>query len=136
MRPETPVYEARKPDRNGVAVPQLSAAPEWPTLLGRMLDDLTRVLQLELQLAENRIGTSLAAVAGRIVAALVALFAAVFGAVCFIAALILLLHEWMEWWESLAVGGAVILSAGLIAYAALAKRPVPSKTAPSASLRT
>ena len=131
MRPATPPeLEARKIDGNGVASAWVAVTPEWPTLLGRMLEDLTRVLQLEIQLAENRISASLAAITDRILAGLVALFAAASAAVCLVAALILLLHQWLAWWESLAAGGGAILAVGVIAYAALARRSAAPLSSP------
>jgi hypothetical protein len=74
---------------------------EWSTLLGRMLEDLSRIIRLELQLLEARIAPSLTGMADRAIAALVILFASVIGGSCLLAAFILLLHEWMKWWQSL-----------------------------------
>jgi hypothetical protein len=89
---------------------------EWPTLLGRMLEDLSRVIQLELQLLEARIAPSLMAMADRAIAGLVILCAGVIGGSCLLAALILLLHQWMQWWECLAIAGIAAIGCGLVAY--------------------
>ncbi len=129
MRPATTEIESKRANGDGVVAARASATPEWPALLGRMLEDLTHVLQLEIQLAENRISTSLGAIGDRILAGLVVLFAAASAAVCLIAALILLLHQWLEWWQSLAAGGRGVLTLGLIASTALAKRSTPPATA-------
>ena len=129
MRPAIPEFEPKRINGDGVPASRAAATPEWPALLGRMLEDLTRVLQLEIQLAENRISTSLGAIGDRILAGLVVLFAAASAAICLMVALILLLHRWLEWWQSLAAGGAAILILGLIAYAALSRRTA-SATAP------
>jgi hypothetical protein len=91
-------------------------------LLGRMLEDLSRIIRLELQLLEARIGPSLTGMADRAIAALVMLFAGVFGGSCLLAAFILLLHEWMKWWQSFAIGGVVALACGFVAYSVI-KRP-------------
>jgi hypothetical protein len=101
--------------------------PEWSTLLGRMLEDLSRIIRLELQLLEARIAPSLTGIADRAIAALVMLFAGVMAGACFLGALILLLHQWMKWWESFAVGGGVALICGFIAYSII-KRPPSTVT--------
>jgi hypothetical protein len=90
--------------------------PDWPTLLGRMLEDLSRVIRLELQLLEARIAPSLIGIADRAIAALVILFAGAIGGSCLLAALILLLHDWMRWWQSFAIGGVVAIACGLAAF--------------------
>lgn len=95
---------------------------EWSTLLGRVLEDLSRIIRLELQLLEARIAPSLTGMADRAIAALVILFAGVIGGSCLLAALILLLHEWMKWWQSFAIGGVVALACGFAAYSII-KRP-------------
>ena len=130
MRPAISEMEPRRINGDGVAGSRAVATPEWPALLGRMLEDLTRVLQLEIQLAENRISTSLGVIGDRILAGLVVLFAGASAAVCLIAALILLLHQWLAWWQSLAAGGAAVLIIGLGAYAALARRSTAPATTP------
>ncbi|MGH6878259.1 MAG: hypothetical protein ACREHV_12930, partial [Rhizomicrobium sp.] len=61
-----------------------------------MLEDLSHVIQLELQLLEARITPSLMAMTDRALAGLVVLCAGVIGGVCLLAALILLLHEGMQ----------------------------------------
>ena len=100
----------------------LRTETEWSTLLGRMLEDLSRIIRLELQLLEARIAPSLTGIADRAIAALVILFAGVMGGACFLAALILLLHEWMKWWQAFAIGGVVAIACGFVAYSVI-KRP-------------
>jgi hypothetical protein len=94
------------------------SATQWPTLLGRMIEDLSRVMQLELQLLEAGIASSLIAMADRAIARLVMLCAGVIGGSCLLAALILAFHErmQMEWWECFAIGGVVAIVCGLGAY--------------------
>jgi hypothetical protein len=92
---------------------------EWPALLNRMLEDLGRVIQLEIQLLEARIAPSLFSMADRAIAGLVLLFAGAIAGSCLLAALILLLHKTMEWWECFALGGAVAIVCGLVAFAGL-----------------
>lgn len=103
-------------------------AAEWPTLLGRMLEDLSRVIQLELQFLEASIALSLMAMADRAIAGLVILFAGALGGSCLLAALILLLHQWMQWWQCFAIGGSVAVACGLVAFASVESSPALSET--------
>jgi Putative Actinobacterial Holin-X, holin superfamily III len=92
---------------------------EWPTLLGRMLEDVSRVIQLELQLLEAKLAPSLMAMADRAIAGLMILYAGVIGASCLLAALILFLHRWMEWWQCFAIAGVVTIACALAVYASI-----------------
>ena len=47
--------------RSAVANGSSGVNVEWPTLLGRMLEDVSRVIQLELQLLEAKLAPSLMA---------------------------------------------------------------------------
>ena len=88
--------------------------PDWTTLAARAIDDVARVVQAEMHLAEASFRSSLKenlndafamfAVAGFIAAA----------GVCLLAALVLLLHHWLEWWLAFALAGCI---SGLIAVA-------------------
>jgi hypothetical protein len=113
--------------RSPETVAPLKTETEWSTLLSRMLEDLSRIIRLELQLLEARIVPSLTGLADRAIAALVILFAGLIGGSCFLAALILLLHEWMKWWKALAIGGVVAIACGFIAYSVI-KRPAVTET--------
>jgi hypothetical protein len=100
-----------------------------------MLEDLSRIIRLELQLLEARVVPSITGIADRAIAALVMLFAGVMAGACFLGALILLLHRWMKWWESFAVGGGVALICGFVAYSIMKHPPstvTEAKTAASA----
>ncbi len=129
-----PVAGTRPHQRNLETLASEKTEPEWSTLLGRMLEDLSRIIRLELQLLEARIAPSLTGIADRAIAALVMLFAGVMAGACFLGALILLLHQWMKWWESFAVGGGVALICGFIAYLIIKRPPstfTEAKTAAS-----
>jgi Putative Actinobacterial Holin-X, holin superfamily III len=95
------------------------ATPNWYTLLERMVEDVARIFQLEVRLLESRIEPSLTAMVDRALAGLVVLFASAVGGGCLLTALIMLLHQWLQWWQSLAIGGGVAIAAGAIAYAGL-----------------
>src|SRR4029077_7103346 len=123
-----PGAATREHQRNAQTVEESGTATEWSTLLGRMLEDLSRIIRLELQLLEARLAPSLTGMADRGIAALVILFAGVLGGSCFLAALILLLHEWMKWWQAFAIGGAVAIACGFIAYSIIKRLPAVTET--------
>lgn len=105
-----------RPDQHNAPANASGTGAEWLTLLGRMLEDLSRVIQLELQLLEAKIAPSLMAMADRAIAALVLLCAGIVGGSCLLAALILLLHEWLPLWQCLAIGGVIAIACGLVVY--------------------
>jgi hypothetical protein len=104
-------------ERSAVVNGSPAVNTEWPTLLGRMLEDVSRVIQLELQLLEAKLTPSMMAMADRAIAGLIMLFAGVIGGSCLLAALILLLHRWMEWWQCFAIAGVVTIVCALGVYA-------------------
>ena len=123
-----PGAATRQHQRNPQTVEDPGTATEWSTLLGRMLEDLSRIIRLELQLLEARLAPALTGMADRVIAALVILFAGVIGGSCLLAALILLLHEWMKWWQAFAIGGVVAIACGFIAYSIVKRQPAVTET--------
>jgi uncharacterized membrane protein YqjE len=94
--------------------------PDWATLAARAIDDVARMVQAEIHLAEASFRASLKeslvdafmmlAVAGFIAAA----------AICLLAALVILLHHWVEWWLAFALTACA--SAAIGAAVAFASR--------------
>ena len=109
----------RSHERSAVVNGSPAVNAEWPNLLGRMLEDVSRVIQLELQLLEAKLTPSMMAMADRAIAGLIMLFAGVMGGSCLLAALILLLHRWMEWWQCFAIAGVVTIVCALGVYASI-----------------
>jgi hypothetical protein len=114
--------------RSAVANGSSGVNVEWPTLLGRMLEDVSRVIQLELQLLEAKLAPSLMAMADRAIAGLMILCAGVIGGSCLLAALILLLHGWMAWWQCFAIGGVVTIVCALAVNASMKGSSVPAES--------
>jgi len=85
------------------------AAPNLPSLLDRMLDDVGRIAQLNLQLMEAKLARSLMAMADRVIAGMAMLYLGVVGTSCLLVALILLLHTWLVLWLCFAIGGVAII---------------------------
>jgi ABC-type proline/glycine betaine transport system permease subunit len=108
---------------------------QWPTLFSRMFEDFSRVVQLELQLLEARMARSLTALADRAIAALIILYAGVVAGCCLLTALILLLHEWMQWWQCFAIGGLVAIACGVAVYLGVTTSLAPGRNEERLSAR-
>lgn len=103
---------------------------KWPVLLGRTLEDLAHIFQLELRLMGAKVPPLMMAVADRAIGALVILYLGIIGGSCLLAALILLLHLWLAWWECFAVGGVVTLVCAVVIHISMSSSSL--STAPKA----
>lgn len=82
---------------------QPASPPDWATLAARFLEDLSKMMQAEIRLAELGLRSALQSQVDQLLAMLAVaglLFCAVF---CILAAVVLLLHHWMEWWAAFAL---------------------------------
>jgi hypothetical protein len=108
--------------RNGEHAPA-NAGPDWPTLIGRLADGLTRVVRAEIMLLERRVSQSVAGAAGSAIAGLAGILvlalSGILGVVCLLAGYILLLHRWLPAWQACGIGGLTIIVLGLIVFAIL-----------------
>ena len=96
--------------------------PDWSTLASRAIDDVARMAQAEIHLAEASLRASLKETVTETFAMLAVagfLFAA---GICLLAALILLLHHYVEWWLAFALSGGVCVILGAV-VALIARRP-------------
>jgi hypothetical protein len=89
---------------------------DWTVLFGRMIDDLSRIIEGEIKLFQAGLKPALSGAVDRAIAALVLVLSMMAGSICLLAAFIILLHQWLPWWQSFAIGGAVAIAIGLIAY--------------------
>jgi len=100
-----------------------STAPDWPTLIGRLADGLTRVVRAEIMLLERRVSQSVTGAIGSAIAGLAGILAlalsGVLGVVCLLAGYILLLHRWLPAWQACGIGGLTIIVLGLMAFVLL-----------------
>jgi hypothetical protein len=98
-----------------------NGAPEtlqdWPTLVGRAVDDVTRILQSEAHMLETSMGAALETRVASAIATLTVVAVMICGGVCILCAGILLLHEWLPLWQSFGLAGVGILTVGIASYA-------------------
>ncbi len=90
------------------------AAEDWSSLAGRVIDDISRIIHAELQLFETNLGLRFSGAIELALVRVAGLVAVIFGGMCLLAALILLLHQWLEWWQSFAISGALSVSLGIL----------------------
>jgi hypothetical protein len=96
--------------------PKISEPPGdsgWPKLMTRMMEDITRS---ELHRFEANLGSALRTSTDRAVASLFRVAAAIVGGGCLIAALVLLLRDWLPLWLNLALAGLMVIGIGEIFY--------------------
>src|ERR1035437_1031204 len=76
-----------------------NGAPEtlqdWPTLVSRAVDDVTRILQSEAHMLQTSIGAELETQLANAIATLTVIAVMICCAVCIVCAAILALHEWL-----------------------------------------
>jgi len=90
---------------------------DWPTLVGRAVDDVTRILQSEAHMLENSMSAALASRLAGAIATLTVVAVMLCGGVCILCAAILLLHRWLPLWQSFGLAGVAILLIGIATHA-------------------
>jgi len=100
---------------------------DWGTLLGRAVDDLTRIVHSEAQLLSISLKTLFDEEVDRILAFAVTGVLMAAGAICVLMAAILFLHEFakLPWWQSFGIVGLVLFGIAIAASAFASSRPKP-----------
>jgi hypothetical protein len=82
------------------------ALSDWPTLIDRAVDDVSRIVRSE---AHTIVISS--------------------GALCMLCALVFLLHQWFPWWQAFGITGAAALLVGVVSNVVIseASEESPSK---------
>jgi Putative Actinobacterial Holin-X, holin superfamily III len=108
-----PMTEKQPHHANGVP----ESLQDWPTLVGRAVDDVTRILQSEAHMLETSMSAALASRLANAIATLTIIAVMLCGGVCVLCAAILLLHKWIPLWQAFGLAGAIILAIGIAIYA-------------------
>jgi Putative Actinobacterial Holin-X, holin superfamily III len=87
--------------------------PNWPHLLSKTVDDLTRIARTEMEILETKLGLLLEAQTNKIAGMLLLVVALSYGSLFLLGGIVLLLHLWLPWWLSFLITGAVIVIAGV-----------------------
>lgn len=96
-----------------------SAHPDWPTLIDRAVGDVSRIIQSELHTLQASVCDDLEARVGVMMVSLAFEALIVSGAICILCASVLLLHQWIPWWQALGGTGLVTLVAGIVGNVAI-----------------
>ena len=88
--------------------------PNWPELLSRTVDDLSRIGRTEIELLETRLHHLIEAQTDNITGALVLVVALSYGSLFLLGGLVLLIHLWLAWWLSFLIVGIIIASTGIV----------------------
>jgi Putative Actinobacterial Holin-X, holin superfamily III len=99
---------------------------DWPTLVGRAVDDVTRILQSEAHMLETNMGAALETRLANAIATLTIVAVMLCGGVCILCAAILLLHEWLPLWQAFGLAGVAILIIGIASYAIMKPTVAPN----------
>ena len=91
----------------------------WPTLMERAVDDVSRILRSEVHMLQTSIGATLEAQVSNTLAQLAIVAIMMSGALCVLGASILLLHQWLPWWQAFGIAGLLLLAVGIISNAAM-----------------
>jgi hypothetical protein len=96
-------------NENQRIVEQERDPPSWPALVGRLILDITGVLEAEARLMRASIEPTLTSVLERWLLQLVFAALALIGCLLLVGAAILLLHLWLAMWLAFAITGAVTI---------------------------
>jgi len=100
---------------------------DWPTLVERAVDDVSRILRSEVHMLQTSMGATLEVQIYNAVANLTILAVMVGGAICLLCATILFLHQWLPWWQAFGIIGLSTLVIGVVINGAR-RRPTDAKT--------
>ena len=98
-------------------------SPNWPTLLGRAVDDVSRILQAEIHLFEAHLSALVETAIKNALVMLIVLSTFVVGGTCFAGAAIVLLQRWLQEWSiAFALAGGLLFAVGIGLWLVLGPR--------------
>lgn len=102
------------PDDKSPAAIHKPESDEWPALVGRIVGDVTRIIQTEIRLFQAGLSPILSTAVDRLLGNLLALVAFIAGGLCLLIALVVFLQKSIGWDAALLVTGVVSLVAGYL----------------------
>ena len=113
-------YKAEKQSHSANDAHQM--LQDWPTLVGRAVDDITHILRSEAHMMETSMSAALEARLASAIATLTIISVITCGGVCVLCAAILLLHQWLPLWQAFGLAGVGVLLIGLAGYGIMKRR--------------
>jgi hypothetical protein len=86
----------------------------WPQLLSKTVDDLSRIARTEMELLEVRLKRLIEAQTDKVVGMLFLFVALSYGFLFLFGGIVLLIHLWLAWWLASLITGVAIVSAGIV----------------------
>jgi VIT1/CCC1 family predicted Fe2+/Mn2+ transporter len=94
-----------------------TATSDWPTLIERAVDDVSRILRSEVHMLQTSVGAALELQVSKTIAHLANTVVMLIGALCMLCAFIFLLHQWLPWWQAFGAIGVATLLVGIVGSA-------------------
>jgi hypothetical protein len=104
------------------------AEGDWSTLAGRVIDDVSRIIQSEIGLLETTLRGTLEEQTDYALANLATVAVMICAAICMLGALILFLHQWLQWCLAFAIAGLVASAVGTAIHATAGRRVAVRET--------
>lgn len=101
---------------------------DWSTLVGRAIDNVSRIIQSEIGLVEVTLRAVVEEQTDYALANLATVAVMICAAICMLIALILFLHQWLQWWLAFAIAGLGAAAIGIAIHATAGRRVAVRKT--------
>ena len=98
------------------------AEGDWSSLAGRAIEDVSRIIQSEIGLLETTLRAALEEQTDYALANLATVAVMICAAICMLGALILLVHQWLQWWLAFAIAGLAAAAVGIAIHATAGRR--------------
>src|SRR5271166_6139681 len=104
---------------NNIRRTSAEITPNWPELISRTIDDLSRIARAEMELLVVKLGLLLEAQTDKIAAVLILVVALLYGSLFLLVGIVLLIHLWLAWWLSCLITGTAVVVAGALLQMAM-----------------
>src|SRR5438270_3236072 len=91
-----------------------SDTPNWPELLSKTVEDLSRIVRTEGELLEATLKRLVEAQTDRIAGMAFLLVALIYASLLLLGGIVLLIHLWLAWWVSFLITGFAVAIAGVL----------------------
>ncbi len=104
------------------------AEGDWSTLVGRAIEDVSRIIQSEIGLLETTLRSVVEEQTDYALANLAAVAVMICAAICMLGGLILFLHQWLQWWLAFAIAGLAASAVGIAIHTTAGRRVAVRQT--------
>jgi hypothetical protein len=115
-----------KSNESNLTIEREGREQELPELAVRILSDFSRIVAAEARLVESNIVNAANTLLDRVYVASILIVLAAAGVVALVGSLVLLLHQWMRWWQVLGIAGILAIVAAEVLRRTLIPPPSSS----------